>query len=139
MQTIKGDKEGGSTFQSLLAKVHLSKELPLDFDSPDPMKTITPRHLFGARDDPSIPPLFPPKPPAFIEKKEYRHPVTQGLMNYRDEDLMYKHHLYAANLVYLEDQVKYKRVIQLGGKERREMQTPEEDISVTGTGAYLAV
>lgn len=114
-------KVGCSTFQCLLQKVQRLREqssiAQFDLTDFDPMKITTPRRLQQKpKDEPekevdktdgTLPALS--CSPKRKRKSWYKHPITHGLMNYRAEDLQYKHELYAANLVYLEDQAKYRR------------------------------
>jgi len=104
-----------------------------DFES---MKIVTPRRMLGAevssQDESIKAELQAPEK----TKKEYKHPITQGLMNYREEDLMYRHDLYAANLVYLEDQIKYKRTVQVQTREPSRSPSPDLDMRITGLSAY---
>ena len=115
----KAEKAGPSTYQCLLQKVQELKASLKDLDKfpeVDSMKITTPRHIhFGQdiREEQSTPEAtqFPRlyESPQRERKREYANPLTKGLLQYRDEDFQYRHETYAANLVYLEDQLRYRR------------------------------
>lgn len=137
-QRKRSSHAGSSTFHSLLAKVQRAKDASrqdLKETEFETMKIVTPRRMLGEtvltqeEEQPEAPPVLE-KP-----KREYKHPITQGLLNYREEDLMYRHDLYAANLVYLEDQIKYKRNVQGQTKELSRSPSPDLDMHITGLPA----
>ena len=138
-QRKRSSHAGSSTFQSLIAKVNRAKEASRkdlkegDFES---MKIVTPRRMLGAEVSSQDENIKAEAQAPEKTKKEYKHPITQGLMNYREEDLMYRHDLYAANLVYLEDQIKYKRTVQVQTREPSRSPSPDLDMRITGLSAY---
>jgi hypothetical protein len=136
---------GSSTFHSLLAKVQQAKEArepvrwkDLKETEIDTMKIITPRKMLGEDESVAIEEGEQEGKEAKEgrDRQDYKHPVTKGMLSYRNEDLMYKHDLYAANLVYLEDQIKYKRAVQSQARELAQSPSPELDMRITGLSAY---